>query len=492
MAVIDYGALGQQAAANQQAMQIQQWQFQQARQQAAQQAAAQQAAGNSLPQLLAPPPTVAQQAGVPPAQPQQTPAPGQPSRPMIQPPPQGAAQPGQMPASPFPPGGAPQGAMPPQGVPPLPPGQPNGYRPMPTSPPPQAQQAPGSLPPPPIAAQPQAQPADQGGFNLQSVVAAGQKQGLTGTDLFEYVKLFEPYMTAQQKAQAEGIKTQIELKKLDAEINFHEAAARNQQATSSERNRHDEALERLADRRNDIMQQSANTRATTAQGGGDDAKLSADDMSFMAKQYLAGDKSVLQNLGRGVQGSRNLIALRKSIRSEAEDAGMQPSEVAARMAEFEGVKSGERTLGTRTANAGMAVNEANQFATNALAASEKVDRTQYPSLNKAIQAAERGSGGTDVVELATYTNSLINAYARAVSPTGSPTVSDKEHAREILDTAYSKGQFAAAINAMKKEMAAAQASPGQVRSEFRSAVTGDMPALGKGGAIPQGWTVKEH
>ena len=45
--------------------------------------------------------------------------------------------------------------------------------------------------------------------------------------------------------------------------------------------------------------------------------LSDEEKRSMAEQYLAGDKSVLQNLGRGVQGSSNLVALRGEIAKQA-------------------------------------------------------------------------------------------------------------------------------------------------------------------------------
>jgi hypothetical protein len=221
------------------------------------------------------------------------------------------------------------------------------------------------------------------------------------------------------------------------------------------------------------------------------AGLTDDDRKFMARQYLAGDKSVLQNIGRGAQGARDLVALRRTIREEAEAKGMKPDEVASTLAEFEGLKAGERALGTRTAQAGMAVNEASQFADLALGASQKVDRTKYPSLNSALQAAEKGTGDPAIVQFGAYNNSLINAYARAISPSGTPTVSDKDHAREMLSTAYSKGQYAAVVAAMKQEMGAAMKSPGAVREEFRGYgkrqigpdQSGNVPVPGQGAAL---------
>jgi len=87
-------------------------------------------------------------------------------------------------------------------------------------------------------------------------------------------------------------------------------------------------------------------------------------------------------------------------------------------------------------------------------------------------AAERGTGDENVVRLSGAINSMINVYARAINPTGVPTVSDKEHAREILQAAWSKGQINAAIDQMQKEMAAARAAPSLVREQMREGVTG--------------------
>jgi hypothetical protein len=204
-----------------------------------------------------------------------------------------------------------------------------------------------------------------------------------------------------------------------------------------------------------------------ASGGGDGAAFTPEDLKFLAQQRLAGDKTVFQNLGRGAQGAKNVIALRHAVMEEAKAQGKGPQELAMLDAEFGGIQAGERTLGTRTANVGMAVNEAEKFIDIAKDASDKVDRTKYPSLNSLILAAENGTGDENVVRFAAANNSLLNAYARAISPTGTPTVSDKDHAREILTTAYSKGQYKAATDLMHQEMVAAKSSPGSTKDELR-------------------------
>lgn len=221
-------------------------------------------------------------------------------------------------------------------------------------------------------------------------------------------------------------------------------------------------------------------------------QLPSDTISEMAQQYLAGDKSVFQNLGRGAQGAENIVKLREEVAKQMKAQGMSGADVAVKMAEFQGLTSGERSLGTRSAQAGMAVNEAKQLIPLALKASESVDRTKYPSINAVILAGERGTGDENVVRMGAAFNSLINVYARAISPTGTPTVSDKDHAREILDMAWSKGQVRAGIDQMMQEMDAALKSPGATQQEFRQRYgsTGGAPEVGSTPQSDEGWSIK--
>jgi len=206
-------------------------------------------------------------------------------------------------------------------------------------------------------------------------------------------------------------------------------------------------------------------------------KLDPDVLTFMAQQVLAGDKSPFQNLGRGVQGAQNIALLRGEVMRQAQARGLGGADLAALNAEFTGLQAGERTLGTRTANVEMAASEVQQLAPLALQASEAVNRSQFPSLNKVELAVKQGTGDENVIRLNQAVNSLVNTYSRAISPSGTPTVNDKEHAREILEAAYSKGQFGAAIDQMQKEIAAARRSPGSVRGEFRGAISGRSPQV---------------
>lgn len=197
--------------------------------------------------------------------------------------------------------------------------------------------------------------------------------------------------------------------------------------------------------------------------------LSPAATKFTAEQYLSGDRQAAQGF------ARNQVAqaqLREEIVKQATAKGMKPAQVASQLAEYNGIVAAERSAGVRTANIGMAVYEADKFADLAVQASNKVGRTKVKSLNDALLAFQRGTGDEDIVALGAATNSFLNAYSRAVGG-GVMHVADREHAETMLQNGFSKGQYAAAINQLKREMAAAKEAPGAVRKELREAVTGE-------------------
>ena len=221
------------------------------------------------------------------------------------------------------------------------------------------------------------------------------------------------------------------------------------------------------------------------------AALDKDTLAQMADQYLAGDKSVLTGLGYGNAGAANRAALRGAIETRAKELGMNGRDIATAVAEYQGLTAGERSLGTRTATMGMAVSEAKQLIPQVLKTSEAVSRTEFPSINQLILAGEKGTGDQNVVRLGIALNSFINVYARAISPTGVPTVSDKDHARDLLDSAWSKGQIGAGMDQIEKELEAAAHAPGVVRQEFREsgATQVSQPQIGTtfgASALPSG------
>jgi len=196
--------------------------------------------------------------------------------------------------------------------------------------------------------------------------------------------------------------------------------------------------------------------------------LSEDEAAFMAEQYMQGDKSVLQNLGRGVQGQANLIYLRKKVVELAKREGVSPQELATRMAEFSGMMAAQRTLGTRTANVEMFNNEAINMMQIAQQASHEFSRTQFPLINKALIAYEKGSGDPKVRAFGAAINEVVNTYAKAINGGNAGTVHDKENARELLKDIDTQEQFDAVLDIMRKGLEQARRAPGQVRQELRT------------------------
>ena len=117
--------------------------------------------------------------------------------------------------------------------------------------------------------------------------------------------------------------------------------------------------------------------------------------------------------------------------------------------------AGARTAGTTKANIGIASDEANRMIVVTRNLIPKINATDFPSLNALKNAIDKGTGGPDIVALNTSLNSLVNSYARAINPKGVATVSDKNHARDLIDSAMSNGQLDAALNVMQMEMEAA-------------------------------------
>lgn len=190
-------------------------------------------------------------------------------------------------------------------------------------------------------------------------------------------------------------------------------------------------------------------------------------LDMLARQALSGDTSVFTNVGRGTQGPNNLVRLRTKMNQIMKASGVSPEEIAARNAEFFGFKAGQRSLGTRGANIELASQEFLNIVPLAKEASEKVGRSKFLPFGKIEVMFNEQVNDPDLAAFAAYNNGIINTYARAISPTGIPTVSDKMHARKIITEAKDQKSYNAAINALTREIEAAKRSPSEVRESMR-------------------------
>lgn len=197
--------------------------------------------------------------------------------------------------------------------------------------------------------------------------------------------------------------------------------------------------------------------------------LSPDALDLIASQYLAGDKTVISGYARNAN-MKALIA--NKIAEKANAAGMDGPAIAAEVSAYGGNVAAQRSAGTRAAQVGMAASEANQMADIALEASKAVPRGNFVPWNAAVNAVSTNTSSPEMAQFVTATTSLVNAYARAVSPLGAPTDAMRQHAEQMLNTAQGPEAYAAVISQMKKEMEAALNAPAEISKRLKESITG--------------------
>lgn len=212
--------------------------------------------------------------------------------------------------------------------------------------------------------------------------------------------------------------------------------------------------------------------------------LTDDAKSFMIDRLLNGEKPsvVLGNLGRGAQGASDLRDIQNRLPAIAASRGITGSQLANIMQNTSADARTLTELGAREGKIAPRVQEAQNFAYIAKAASAAVPRGSFVPWNKLAQAADSSISDPALAKLKAATNSLINAYAAAVGG-GSPTVHDKEAAEKMLSTAQSPEAYNAVVDQLITETQAALDAPGKVRSNLNTAA-GRKPAEAAAGDVP--------
>jgi len=206
--------------------------------------------------------------------------------------------------------------------------------------------------------------------------------------------------------------------------------------------------------------------------GGAEPSLNDQTLDFLAGQALRGDTSVYQNLGRGAQGAANLVALRTRVAQKAHGQGLSGADLASIGADYQGQKAGLRTSGNISARVENAIAEADQLAPLAVAAGRDVTRSGLLPFGKAQIMFDTKTNDPALKKFVTANNGLVSAYAGAMARGQKPTVSDYDHAREILSAAQSQDAYEATVQQMQLEMKAASAAPKAVRQHLRNEISG--------------------
>lgn len=182
------------------------------------------------------------------------------------------------------------------------------------------------------------------------------------------------------------------------------------------------------------------------------------------------------NIGRGVQGNAERVAVQNEASRQEVEAGGDPKEWPQRWQAYGTHAAGLRVLEQRAANMTLIEEETKTLIPRVREASKKVSRTEYPDLNKIILAAKEKTGNTDVVKFGIAAESLIPVYARLLKPTGQIGVTDTQNARHILNKVWSDGQIDAALDQMELERESAKQALEDARASFGLAKTGSKKA----------------
>lgn len=197
-----------------------------------------------------------------------------------------------------------------------------------------------------------------------------------------------------------------------------------------------------------VAQTAAAVPLPTAVGG-----YEPEAIRMRAIQLNAGNDSVLRNMGQGRAAAAAKAAIVNDAAKLAIAAGASPEDINARSQKFKAETAGAQTLGKREATLVGAI--ANVEATAPIVAelSSKVNRTEYPLLNKIITAGLEQTGDPTIVRLGIALNTVTNGYARAQGG-GNNVLTDsaRDEAHKLLQIAYSDGQLQAGVDQLIIEM----------------------------------------
>ena len=208
-------------------------------------------------------------------------------------------------------------------------------------------------------------------------------------------------------------------------------------------------------------------------------------IDFMAETYRQTGNLPPLGMGAMAAAARSKILTRAGelAMGGGKSAAAAAADVASSKNEQAGAAAAAKAVGSQIANVNLAATEVKQMIPVLQSYVAKVNPSDYPTLNAAGNYVASKTGDPNIVAMAASMNALVNTYARAINPKGAPTVSDKDHAREILNAGMSKGQINSALDVINREMAAALASGPEVRASMRPGAAAATEAMNAADAI---------
>lgn len=178
-----------------------------------------------------------------------------------------------------------------------------------------------------------------------------------------------------------------------------------------------------------------------------------------AEQIAAYNQPMPNNPGGRYAGMFNeLAALVNKISVEKNGASYDATR-------YVGKQSYARTAGTYGARVETATNEVALLLPQALEASKAEPRGKWVPINKLVQDVQAGKSDPRYYDFAFANLTLINAYGRAVNPTGVARLEDKAHASALMSTVTDQASYERVLLRMAKEVRASHAAVALTRGD---------------------------
>lgn len=201
-------------------------------------------------------------------------------------------------------------------------------------------------------------------------------------------------------------------------------------------------------------------------------------VSSLAARAMAGDKTWKQGLSK----EPGLI---KAVETEVAKGG-NPDDVARRILQNQANQIGrsqeQRTLGTASANNTLYGNVASNTLGSLITASRELPRSSWVPINKLVQMGEGAISDPRLARFRTAVMTTANDYAKATTPTGQPTDSQRNHAYEVLNTATGPEAVEAIADMMHQEIANTHRGINDTKKQLQSGQHGDLPPIN----VPKG------
>lgn len=346
------------------------------------------------------------------APPVQTPAPGQPSVPMVQ---QPASAQG--PYGPLPGAGQQPAMVPPiGGSGPAAPGRKPKYATVQSAVQPTSMQPPIQGAPPPIS-QP---PAAQGGASsVQQAFKSLEAAGVPPEQWFSAIEKHLPMMREDERNEAFAMKGKLDWMEKQEKI------------------RHEVAMEGQASKRTDAYASDVANRRGRGESLAAAAlpPLSKETIDYYARQSLKGDSSWQVGLARGKVGQQLISAVKDRVPVMAKESKTSPEDAMANTSTYKAGQGAVNALEKQYQAVSAFQQTASRNGAALIKLAEKVDETGVPAIERWIRAGRRATGSPDVREFDAQMQIYRTEAAKILTNpnlTGQLTDSSRHEVEEFL------------------------------------------------------------